>query len=701
MEPASLVHVDGDTRRGFAIDGPPRATTQYALAVDKLSEERGVLAPGSAPMSEVARRVRWQGAWVRISGPRQSGKTTAAWWLLKQLDGKTSDDDRTLRVEAVSFEGLLAISSSTSSSGTSGEASSSSSAAAPSTTTTELYESTPWEAVDKAILAGILTEVMEPYARKTDEVYVDLLARGRALSKSLEPDEIGNRTSKFLRLWAKAERERQKDLVLIIDEMDALPLRHLLHFLHVLRKLYLRRDKAGNRVGMWGAVFITHLPLAILPHDTTAIDVSPINTFNVAYTPPFFPPLAVHALLLTHREQTGQGFEEGVVEEVVKQSGGHPWLVNMILGMATKAAAKEGSAVAVSDVLNAVNTLRKSSYAHIPLQTLRDRVHDLRVQHAIAHVLDPRRETALQHARPGEDLEAALAFTEALGLIRIQDRVASFTCPLYESILTSKMWSLIRGAEVGVEAGQFLTKSGYVNMTALVKMFGMQGRAAVAHLLGGSGDWRERDAMAECTIQVLFSMFVAAALPRWAHAARSGRGASDVLVVCKPPGQVTEQRAVVEIKFWRRSTKGSMLAMRQAAYQVAFDGYRLSATERHVLIIDAQDVFWAGQFRGSDEIWTTGRADGLRMGLVVSMPELACESSVTVHGFGWTGSDAHATAKASEATDSSSSAAAAAAASGGSESRVGAGDREVMDEEVEDTAEQAAMTPSDGDSIRS
>jgi hypothetical protein len=247
-------------------------------------------------------------------------------------------------------------------------------------------------------------------------------------------------------------------------------------------------------------------------------------------------------------------------------------------------------------------------------------------------------------------------------------------------------------------------------MTALVKKFGQTGRAAVARLLAVPGDWRDHEAVAECTIQVLFSSFAMAALPWWAHATpevKTGRGASDMLVVCKPPHQRKEQRAVVEIKFWRRSTKGSMLAIRRAAYQVAFDGFRLSATERHVLIIDAQDKFWAGSFRGSTVIWTTGDAGGLRMGLVVWLPELPSASSVTVHGFGWTGGahSAHGTAEAlaSEATvaaaaapssgGASASAAAAAASDTSGTGWVGAEgrEREEFDEVTEDTSELAAV----------
>jgi hypothetical protein len=285
-------------------------------------------------------------------------------------------------------------------------------------------------------------------------------------------------------------------------------------------------------------------------------------------------------------------------------------------------------------------------------------------------MVDPRKQTALPHARTDEDLNEALDFTESLGFIRIRATKPEFTCPLYESILSKSVWQRLGSS---VQWGTVTTKSGYVNVVELCKEFGRMGRRAVARLLDGSGDWRDRDGVAECTIQVLFHFFVAGTIPAFASVvpeAVSGRGRNNVLVICQPPRARVQQRAAIEIKFWRRSTKGSPLAIRRAAYQVAFDGFRLSATERHVLIIDAQDKFWTGRIHGDASVITTSSAEGLRLGLRVKLPELRDPVAVTVHGFAWAGGDHSASgsarlhASASTVVSEEAAAAAAAAATG-------------------------------------
>jgi hypothetical protein len=281
--------------------------------------------------------------------------------------------------------------------------------------------------------------------------------------------------------------------------------------------------------------------------------------------------------------------------------------------------------------------------------------------------LDPDEQTALPHVKDVSNLKDALKYTESIGYIRgVKDGKYVFSCPLHKHILSY-------AGMKAVDATSLLTKHGYMNVTALCKAFEVSCRPAIARLLSGGGDWRHHSGVAECTIQVLFQLFVEGAIPHWVYAmaeAFTGRGRSDMFITCNPLGQSFTQRAAIELKFWRSSKKGSMLAIRRATYQVAFDGYRLSATERHVLIIDAQDKFWVGYCKedGPSRFVSTGAVGGLRLGLDVTLPELPEPVFVTVHGFGWTGGEHSAHGSALLQADSSSAAVAAVEAPGSSAS---------------------------------
>jgi hypothetical protein len=283
----------------------------------------GELEPGTASLTGLIEAIAHEPAWVRISGPRQCGKTTGAEFVRRTFHGRPSPSHRgeewTFRVATTSFEGLPSLQDAT------------------------------WEGVDKAILATILTDVAAPLADEGDDTYTTLYNQGNEALASSFPALQGNRTSTFLEEWTSAERKRKTDVILIIDEMDSLPLHHLARLLHVLRELFLLDDEDGERLGMWGAVFITHRPLASLSYlvkeegkddRMERVDRSPLNVFNVNYRPPYFSPASVRELLDMHTKATEQQFEPGVVEEICKQTGGHPWLVNYTAQSATEAAAR-------------------------------------------------------------------------------------------------------------------------------------------------------------------------------------------------------------------------------------------------------------------------------------------------------------------------------------------------------------------------
>jgi AAA+ ATPase superfamily predicted ATPase len=117
-------------------------------------------------------------------------------------------------------------------------------------------------------------------------------------------------------------------LVLIIDEFDGTP-----------------QAAISGLLQTWREVYLTHQPPRTL-HSVILIGIQNIATLNLGRSSPFniarelqlssFTLAQVQDLCDQYQEETGHSFEKGVIEEIYRLTGGHPFLVNRLAAILTE-----------------------------------------------------------------------------------------------------------------------------------------------------------------------------------------------------------------------------------------------------------------------------------------------------------------------------------------------------------------------------
>ncbi len=144
----------------------------------------------------------------------------------------------------------------------------------------------------------------------------------------LSADEIGSRQDFFN--WLR-EISQSRKLVLLIDEIDAVPETVVIGFLAGLRKMYLERNRkpAPHAVALAGVHDIKNLKARYRDETQTIGSASPFN-IAVDYELPAFSLKNIRQYYRQHTDVTGQEFAEEVISRVYEVTNGHPWLVSML-----------------------------------------------------------------------------------------------------------------------------------------------------------------------------------------------------------------------------------------------------------------------------------------------------------------------------------------------------------------------------------
>ena len=127
---------------------------------------------------------------------------------------------------------------------------------------------------------------------------------------------------------------QSRELVLLIDEIDAVPEIVVIGFLAGLRKMYLQRSRrpafpTPHAVLLAGVHDIKNLKARYRDETETIGSASPFN-IAIDYELSVFSRENVGQYYLQHTAATGQGFEETVISRVHEVTGGHPWLVSVL-----------------------------------------------------------------------------------------------------------------------------------------------------------------------------------------------------------------------------------------------------------------------------------------------------------------------------------------------------------------------------------
>jgi len=170
------------------------------------------------------------------------------------------------------------------------------------------------------------------FYRSVAQRIVEELEIVKAASADLKIDEanIGSRND-FL-VWLRETCQLlSRKLVLLIDEIDAVPETVVIGFLSGLREMFLARDRkpAPHAVCLVGVHDIKNLKARYREETQSIGSVSPFN-IAIDYELPPFSRKNIQQYFLQHTQETRQTFDEKVVQRVHEVTNGHPWLVSML-----------------------------------------------------------------------------------------------------------------------------------------------------------------------------------------------------------------------------------------------------------------------------------------------------------------------------------------------------------------------------------
>jgi hypothetical protein len=178
----------------------------------------------------------------------------------------------------------------------------------------------------------------QPFAQRHDitetEFYRNLTKRLAdkfvRSDSSTVPSTINNRDDFFD--WLRETCQNSpRQIVLLIDEIDAIPDLVAIGFLANLREMFLerRRKPAPYAVALAGVHDIKNLQTKYRDETRSLGSASPFN-IAIDYVIPPFSRENIRDYYAQHTAETGQAFVEQVVSRVHEITSGHPWLVSAL-----------------------------------------------------------------------------------------------------------------------------------------------------------------------------------------------------------------------------------------------------------------------------------------------------------------------------------------------------------------------------------
>ena len=267
--------------------------------------------PRRALIEELTAQIE-QGKFFTIYAPRQMGKTT----LLNNLETE-------LRTRPTYLPIVLSF---------------------------ELYES--WSAAQFwGDVLGLIQDDLLAWAEAVDPAASDTL-------RSLLAEPVAPDVQFFRQLFTKLHQLAPTlEVVLIIDEFDATPQEVLSPLLQTWRTMYLDRQRRPHSL---------HSVVLVGIQNIARLNFGRSSPFNIAYQHRLedFSLDEVRDLLGQYTAETGQPFAAGVIEKLVEQTAGQPFLVNRAAAILTQEVVKERTRpITTADLRVALQKLtRESNY---------------------------------------------------------------------------------------------------------------------------------------------------------------------------------------------------------------------------------------------------------------------------------------------------------------------------------------------------
>ncbi len=469
--------------RRFGTYGPVRPEKNYVVS-------------RSAALGDFIERIK-EGRYTVIFAPRQTGKTT---FFQRALDTLRNDESTYFPI-SLNFE--------------------------------EYGDCKP-EIFYNALSLDISEEIENVFER-----------RGHALSESvrlfLENTEITDHLSmrRFFRALQgclNAECAGQR-VIVVIDEFDGIPKKAVTGFLHSLRRIYVSNStlKCPHSVSLVGVKSITQLD-----YDRS---ISPFNIQDEFHLSNFTLE-QVSELLSQYTAEVGQVFAPEVIENLHKQTAGHPFLVNRFAQILTEEL----------DIPKTV-PVTMPHFARAYAQMLNDR--NTNISHLLTNIRRDRRfESFLMRIASYEigipfsledDIMNELA---TYGVIAEgPDGMCRIVNPIYQHRILRTFKPLFNGLEgeyfpedMDVGLTDYLTPAGGIEMEALLDNFQSFITRAGFRILQVPDTPQEY--VGQHLLYAYLDQFVHVVGANMFLEAQTGRGRMDLLIVRN------QQKHIVETKIW-------------------------------------------------------------------------------------------------------------------------------------------------------
>lgn len=376
--------------------------------------------------------------------------------------------------------------------------------------------------------------------------------------------------SEILTRWA--ERSPQP-IVLMLDEVDTLVGDTLISFLRQIRAGYDKRPAHfPSTVILCGVRDVRDYRIHSTAEKTQITGGSAFNIKAESLRLGDFSEAEVVELCRQHTAETGQAFDQGVLEAVWDLTAGQPWLVNA-LGYEACFRMPDGRdrtrPITAAMITQAQENLILRRETH--LDQLVHKLHEARVRRVIEPML---RGAELDRAVSQDDLQYVID----LGLVRRTASGPQIANAIYREVIPRELTFITQlNLESTYQPAWYIHPDGRLDMHQLLVAFQQFFREH-------SESWGKRFDYTEAAPQLLLQAFLQRIVNGGGRVEREyglGRKRTDLLAIWPYPGGV--QRAVIELKL-RYGTLEATLA--EGLPQTWEYADRCAADEAHLIIFD-------------------------------------------------------------------------------------------------------------------
>nr|VFK14763.1 MAG: AAA-like domain [Candidatus Kentron sp. LPFa]VFK30545.1 MAG: AAA-like domain [Candidatus Kentron sp. LPFa] len=378
-------------------------------------------------------------------------------------------------------------------------------------------------------------------------------------------------------LLSRWSEENDRPIVLLLDEVDSLVGDTLISLLRQIRAGYPDRpDAFPQTVLLCGVRDVRDYRI----HNGDNQVITGGSAFNIkseSLRLGNFSQEDVAALYAQHTEETGQIFEDGVIDYIFAQTAGQPWLVNALGYEAcfrTKANRERTRPITLMAMMDAREQLIERRDTHI--DQLVDKLKEPRVHKVIGELLGG--DVAFGAIPPSEDDQL---YVRDLGLIRTRPQI-EISNPIYREIIPRALsWPI--QTRIAQETIWYVDENGRLDMPKLLNAF--------QQFFRENGDsWVERFDYKEAGPQLLMQSFLQRIVNGGGRIDREyglGRRRTDLLVQW-PQDQARGfhgpvQRVVIELKILHKSLAATLEeGLRQTANYLD----RVGAREGYLIVFD-------------------------------------------------------------------------------------------------------------------